>query len=147
MLLKSILVIAILLSCGLGSSLVQIVAWATMIPDQLDKTGNIVAAIENTFDGNHPCPMCKLAAELRPAEQEPEQPGSDKPNNRDSERKKSADPYYFSNYHCSAKITLKAIMPIRTNCYIEHLLSRSIKVETPPPQFVWFDTLQLFVET
>ncbi len=87
-LLKSILVIAILLSCGLGSSLVQIVAWATMIPDQLDKTGNIVAAIENTFDGNHPCPMCKLAAELRPAEQEPEQPGSDKPNNRDSERKK-----------------------------------------------------------
>lgn len=46
----------------------QGVAWATMIRDY-SRTGSVTAAVEKTFDGKHPCAMCKRLAAQRSHEQ------------------------------------------------------------------------------
>jgi len=54
---------ALFLSAGGHLALLQGVAWATMIRDY-SHTGSMSAAVEKTFDGKHPCPLCqKIAAE------------------------------------------------------------------------------------
>jgi len=54
---------ALFLSVGGHLALLQSVAWATMIRDY-SHTGSMSAAVEKTFDGKHPGPLCqKIAAE------------------------------------------------------------------------------------
>lgn len=80
-LLKTTMVLAVCLYYGLGSSFTQFVAWSTMLPEQLAETQSISKAVEQTFDGEHRCPMCKAAAEIRALELSNEQPsdGEKKP--------------------------------------------------------------------
>ena len=59
--------VALACSIGLHWALLQSVAWTTMLVNNL--TANPVsAAIERTFDGEHPCPLCKAIAKGRKAE-------------------------------------------------------------------------------
>lgn len=53
---------------GDGAAL-QVVAWAGMIVSRAPDQG-LAAAVESTFDGKHPCPLCKAleAAEKPPAQ-------------------------------------------------------------------------------
>jgi len=67
--LKIVLVLMVCLSCGLGSSLVQLVAWAGMFTEEIEQTNSVTQALENTFDGEHKCSMCEIAAGIREAEQ------------------------------------------------------------------------------
>jgi hypothetical protein len=39
----------------------QSAAWATMLVNSL-RTDSLPQAVTNTFDGNHPCPLCKAIA-------------------------------------------------------------------------------------
>jgi len=55
---------ALFLSAGGHLALLQGVAWATMIWDYA-RTGSVTAAVEKTFDGKHPCPLCKKIAAQR----------------------------------------------------------------------------------
>lgn len=55
---------ALFLSVGGHLALLQGVAWATMIRDY-SRTGSVTAAMEKTFDGKHPCAMCKKIAAQR----------------------------------------------------------------------------------
>ena len=55
---------ALFLSAGGHLALLQGVAWATMIRDY-SRTGSVTAAVEKTFDGKHPCAMCKKIAAQR----------------------------------------------------------------------------------
>jgi len=55
---------ALFLSAGGHLALQQGVAWATMIRDY-SRTGSVTAAVEKTFDGKHPCPLCKKIAAQR----------------------------------------------------------------------------------
>jgi ssDNA-binding Zn-finger/Zn-ribbon topoisomerase 1 len=59
---------ALFLSAGGHLALLQGVAWATMIRDY-SRTGTMTAAVEKTFDGKHPCPLCKKITAQRAAEQ------------------------------------------------------------------------------
>jgi len=59
---------ALFLSAGGHLALLQGVAWATMIRDYA-RTGSVTAAVEKTFDGKHPCPLCKKITAQRAAEQ------------------------------------------------------------------------------
>jgi len=55
---------ALFLSTGGHLALLQGVAWATMIRDY-SRTASVTAAVEKTFDGKHPCPLCKKIAAQR----------------------------------------------------------------------------------
>lgn len=66
--LRVLVVLLLVLSLGVGTTVIQVVGWATMIPTQLAQTGSVEQAVENTFSGEYPCPMCKLAAMKREME-------------------------------------------------------------------------------
>lgn len=127
--LRSLLVVTLVLSLGVGTTLIQVVAWATMIPTQLAKTGSVTEAVKNTFDGEHACPMCELAAAKRKTEDTPA------PQSPEPEKKK-----------LKASYTIGRISPIRnyppqlpsftfpTNSPRYSSLSDS--PDTPPPQLL-----------
>jgi len=45
----------------------QSLAWVNMVRDY-SRTDTVCHAISNTFDGNHPCPMCRLIQKQRSEE-------------------------------------------------------------------------------
>ena len=59
---------ALFLSVGGHLAILQGVAWATMVRD-FSRTGTMTAAVEKTFDGKHPCPLCKKIASARAHEE------------------------------------------------------------------------------
>lgn len=59
---------ALFLSVGGHLALLQGVAWVTMIRDY-SRTGSVTAAVEKTFDGKHPCALCKKVAAQRTHEE------------------------------------------------------------------------------
>ncbi len=58
---------ALFLTAGGHYALLQTVAWTTMVND-FSRTGSLSMAVEKTFDGRHPCPLCKKIAKARSAE-------------------------------------------------------------------------------
>ena len=61
-------VVAALLA-GIGGhwAILQSVAWTTMLADNL-RTSGVTEAVSKTFDGDHPCPLCKQIAEGKKSE-------------------------------------------------------------------------------
>ena len=49
----------------------QTVAWTTMLADNL-RTGSLKEAVTQTFDGEHPCPICKQIAAGKKSEKKTE---------------------------------------------------------------------------
>ncbi len=66
--LRKLLAIALVLLMQGPAMLVQEVAWVKMLVSYTQERGLKRGLIE-TFDGNHPCGLCKKAAELRQQEQ------------------------------------------------------------------------------
>jgi hypothetical protein len=64
------MVMALSLFMALGGplALLQGVAWVTMVHD-FSKSGSLSQAVEKTFDGQHPCPLCQKLAKARAAEE------------------------------------------------------------------------------
>jgi hypothetical protein len=58
---KIFLVLALVAMLGAHWALLQTVAWTTMLADNLH-SDSFCAAVTETFDGNHPCEMCKAIA-------------------------------------------------------------------------------------
>ena len=63
-----VMMAALFLSAGGHLALLQGVAWATMVRD-FSRTGSVTSAVEKTFDGKHPCPLCKKIASARAHEE------------------------------------------------------------------------------
>ena len=59
-----LLIVALLGATGGHWAVLQSVAWARMLADNA-RTESLPVAIENTFDGKHPCPLCKQIASGR----------------------------------------------------------------------------------
>jgi hypothetical protein len=53
-----LLIIALLGATGAHWAVMQSVAWATMLADNAH-TASLTQALEKTFDGKHPCALCK----------------------------------------------------------------------------------------
>jgi hypothetical protein len=74
-----LVVLALTLSLGAHWALLQSVAWVGMMA-AYSRDGFIAEALSKTFDGQHPCCLCKMIQQGRAAEkkQEPQQikPGS-----------------------------------------------------------------------
>jgi len=61
------LIVALLGATGAHWAALQSFAWATMLASNA-RTECLTDAIANTFDGAHPCPICKQIAASRNAE-------------------------------------------------------------------------------
>lgn len=74
--LKLPVVLALMVSIGLHWALLQSVAWVGMVVSY-SQTGPLSAAIEKTFDGQHPCKLCHFVKEGQQQEkkQDVQKPG------------------------------------------------------------------------
>jgi hypothetical protein len=68
---KFFLVLALVAMLGAHWALLQTVAWTTMLADNLHSSSFQVAVTE-TFDGNHPCDICKAIAAGKQSEKKTE---------------------------------------------------------------------------
>ena len=62
-------------------AVLQTVAWAEMLRDYTQKTGSVAVAVEQTFDGAHPCALCLEIASTKQqegkAQSDKQKPSSD----------------------------------------------------------------------
>ena len=70
-LVRSITVLVLILSLGLQWALLQTVAWTGMIISY-SRDASFTEAVSKTFDGQHPCPLCKVIKQSRAAEKKQE---------------------------------------------------------------------------
>lgn len=56
-LLRRVVVLLVCLSLGMHWSVLQGIAWTGMLISNLAEN-SVVEAVEKTFDGEHPCPLC-----------------------------------------------------------------------------------------
>ena len=62
-----LLIVALLGATGAHWAALQSVAWATMLADNA-RVASLTEALGKTFDGKHPCPICKKIAQGRQSE-------------------------------------------------------------------------------
>jgi hypothetical protein len=76
--LRIVTVFMLVLSLGLHWALLQTVAWTGMLITYAHDT-SLQEAVTKTFDGQHPCPLCKVIekgrADEKRQEQQPVKPG------------------------------------------------------------------------
>lgn len=65
---KFLVIAALVLATGAHWAALQTVAWTAMLANNLC-TQSVSEAVSNTFDGAHPCPMCKAIAAGKKSEQ------------------------------------------------------------------------------
>jgi hypothetical protein len=70
---KSLVVLALAISTGAHWGALQTVAWTAMLANNL-RTYSIAKAMARTFDGKHPCRLCKVIAAGRKSEPKAEPP-------------------------------------------------------------------------
>ncbi|HTV62132.1 MAG TPA: hypothetical protein VMH30_06145 [Verrucomicrobiae bacterium] len=58
---KSLLVLTLVAMLGAQWTLLQTVAWTTMLANNL-RTYSFSESVSRTFDGQHPCPLCRAIA-------------------------------------------------------------------------------------
>ena len=64
----ALIALALFLTAGGHYALLQTVAWTTMVND-FSRTGSLSMAVEKTFDGRHPCSLCKKITKARSTEE------------------------------------------------------------------------------
>jgi hypothetical protein len=69
----ALLIVALLAATGGHWALLQTVAWTNMLAENL-QTCSVSAAVTKTFDGNHPCRLCKQIAAGKKSEKKAEFP-------------------------------------------------------------------------
>jgi len=68
---KLLLALALASSIGLHWAFFQTLAWAQMVISY-SQNGPLSEALVKTFDGRHPCPICKFVAQGKKSEQKQE---------------------------------------------------------------------------
>ena len=68
-----LLIVALLASTGGHWALLQSVAWTSMLAEHM-KSESFSSAMEQTFDGKHPCPLCCAIAAAKKSEKKTEFP-------------------------------------------------------------------------
>jgi hypothetical protein len=68
---KFIVVVALVAMLGSHWAVLQSVAWTTMLADNLC-TQSLTEAVTHTFDGKHPCCLCKAIAAAKKSEKKKE---------------------------------------------------------------------------
>ena len=68
---KCFVVISLVTMLGAHWALLQTVAWTAMFADNL-RTHSLSESVARTFDGKHPCPICKAVAAGKKSEKKSE---------------------------------------------------------------------------
>lgn len=68
---KIFVIVTLVVTTGAHWALLQSVAWTTMLADNL-RTQSVAEAVAETFDGDHPCPLCKAIAAGKKSEHKTE---------------------------------------------------------------------------
>jgi hypothetical protein len=68
-----LLIVALLAATGGHWALLQTMAWTNMLADNL-RTGSVGEALAKTFDGKHPCSLCKQICAGKKSEKKVEFP-------------------------------------------------------------------------
>jgi hypothetical protein len=68
---KFLVIVALVSTLGAHWVLLQTVAWTAMLAENL-QSSSFHEAVTKTFDGNHPCPLCKAIAAGKKSEQKSE---------------------------------------------------------------------------
>jgi hypothetical protein len=68
---KFLVILALIATTGLHWAALQSVAWTTMLADNLH-SGSFCDAVTKTFDGQHPCCLCKAIAAGKQSEKKTE---------------------------------------------------------------------------
>lgn len=68
--LHSLLVAALMISIGLHWAVLQSAAWVGMAVAYSVEKGSVVEGLSDTFDGDHPCPLCKAVEKGVESEQQ-----------------------------------------------------------------------------
>jgi hypothetical protein len=116
---KVLVVFTIIATLSAHWALLQTVAWTTMLADNL-QTKSLHEAVTQTFDGNHPCNLCKAIATAKKSEQK----------KQTSFEKLKLE---FPPVHES----LVLVAPSRPDLFPQQnslAESRSLKPPTPPPR-------------
>jgi hypothetical protein len=116
---RLLVVLMLATTLGMHWALLQTFAWTTMLADNL-RSGSLTEAVVKTFDGKHPCCLCKAVKE-----------------GRDSEHKKE---FTFSVFNPEFPPFLeeqKVIAPTRFQLYPrQNFFAQSLTQQplTPPPR-------------
>ena len=107
-------------------AVLQTVAWAGMLHDYTQRTGSITVAIEQTFDGEHPCELCRDIATAKDKEQK-EKPAI--PGAKDDAKVKAmvadgASPSLITPAAIPARVLVASVFPF----------ARTEPPPTPPPR-------------
>ena len=68
---KFLVIVTLVLTTGLHWAALQTVAWSFMLVDHV-RTESVSLAVAHTFDGLHPCCLCKAIAKAKKSEQKTE---------------------------------------------------------------------------
>jgi hypothetical protein len=68
---KFLVVLSLVLTTGLHWAALQTVAWTAMFASHL-RSGSLSQAVDNTFDGRHPCCLCKAIAAAKKSQKNSE---------------------------------------------------------------------------
>ena len=68
---KFLVIVTLVLTTGLHWAALQTVAWSLMLADNI-RTESVGLAVTHTFDGMHPCCLCKAIAKAKKSEQKNE---------------------------------------------------------------------------
>jgi hypothetical protein len=65
---NAVMILAVLSAMGAHWTVLQSIAWTTMLADNLGRC-SLSEAVHQTFDGRHPCCLCKAIAEGKKSEE------------------------------------------------------------------------------
>ena len=68
---KIFLVVSLVAMLGAHWTLLQTIAWTTMLADNL-RTHSLSESVERTFGGKYPCPICKAIAAAKQSQKKSE---------------------------------------------------------------------------
>ncbi len=68
---KFLVVLVLVTMLGAHWAVLQTLAWTTMLADNL-QSESLETALVKTFDGKHPCPLCRAIAEGKKSERKTE---------------------------------------------------------------------------
>jgi hypothetical protein len=69
----ALVIVALIAATGSHWAVLQAVAWSTMLADNL-RTSSLTEAVQRTFDGRHPCSLCKKISSGKESEKKAEFP-------------------------------------------------------------------------
>jgi hypothetical protein len=76
---RGLVILALFLAVGLDRVALQSVAWTTMLVENAKQT-SLAQAVARTFDGQHPCDLCKRISSTKDSQKRPvAQPAPSKP--------------------------------------------------------------------